>query len=58
MFEEDKDGWAIHGWANAPQVIIGEAIKSDGKSRKEADRVANMFVARGHRSFKELLKKP
>jgi hypothetical protein len=58
IFEEDKDGWAIHGWDNAPQVIIGEAIKGDEKSRGEADRVANMLVARGHRSFKELLKKP
>jgi hypothetical protein len=58
IFEEDKDGWAIHGWADAPQVIIGEAIKGDEKSREEADRVANMLVARGHRSFKELLKMP
>ena len=29
MFEEDKDGWAIHGWDDAPQVIIGEALKGD-----------------------------
>jgi hypothetical protein len=58
IFEEDKDGWAIHGWDNAPQVIIGEASKGDEKSRQEADRVANVLVARGHRSFKALLKKP
>jgi hypothetical protein len=58
IFEEDKDGWAIHGWDNAPQVIIGEAGKGDEKSRQEADRVANLLVARGHHSFKALLKKP
>jgi hypothetical protein len=58
IFEEDKDGWAIHGWDNAPQVIIGEASKGDEKSRQEADRVANALVARGHYSFKALLKKP
>ena len=59
IFEEDKDGWAIHGWDNAPQVIVSEASKGDGgKSRGEADRVANVLVARGHTGFKTLLKKP
>ncbi len=57
IFEEDKDGWAIHGWDNAPQIIVREAAKGGEKSRVEADRVANMLVARGHRGFKELLKK-
>src|ERR1700685_4654989 len=58
IFEEDKDGWAIHGWDNAPQVIIGEASKGDEKSRGEADRVANLLVARGHHRFKAPLKNP
>jgi hypothetical protein len=58
IFEEDKDGWAIHGWDDAPQVIISEALKGDEKSREEADNVANVFVARGHRRFRDLLKTP
>lgn len=57
IFEEDKDGWAIHGWDDAPQVIIGEALKGDDKSREEADHVVNTLVARGHRKFRDLLKK-
>ncbi|MGB8890408.1 MAG: hypothetical protein WCC87_27020 [Candidatus Korobacteraceae bacterium] len=58
IFEEDKDGWAIHGWEDAPQIIVGEALKQDQKSREEADRVANVFVARGQRWFRDLLKTP
>jgi hypothetical protein len=57
IFEEDKEGWAIHGWDDAPQVIIGEALKGDDRSREEADHVVNMLVARGHRKFRDLLKK-
>jgi hypothetical protein len=57
IFEEDKDGWAIHGWDDAPQGIIGEALKGDEKSREEANHVVNMLVERGHRKFRDLLKK-
>jgi len=56
IFEEDRDGWAIHGWAEHPQTIISEALKGDKNSRAEAERVVNLLVARGHRSFRELLK--
>jgi hypothetical protein len=56
IFEEDRDGWAIHGWAENPQTIIREALKGNDKSRAEADRVVNLLVARGHRGFRELLK--
>ena len=58
IFEEDRDGWAIHGWSDNPQIIIREALKGDSKSRNEADRVVNLLVARGHRGFRELLKQP
>ena len=57
IFEEDKDGWAIHGWDDAPQVIVGEALKGDDQSREEADHVVNMLVARGHRKFRDLIRK-
>jgi hypothetical protein len=56
IFEEDREGWSIHGWSDNPQIIIREALKGDSKSRQEADRVVNLLVARGHRGFRELLK--
>jgi hypothetical protein len=52
IFEEDRDGWAIHGWAEGPQTIISEALKGNEQSRAEADRVVNLLVARGHRGFR------
>ena len=57
VFEEDREGWAIHGWAENPQIIIRQALNGDEKSRAEAERVVNLLVARGHRGFRELLKK-
>jgi hypothetical protein len=56
IFEEDRDGWAIHGWSDNPQIIVREALKGDSRSRLEADRVVNLLVARGQRGFRELLK--
>lgn len=56
IFEEDREGWAIHGWAENPQIIIREALNGDEKCREEAERVVNLLVARGHRGFRELLK--
>jgi hypothetical protein len=57
IFEEDRNGWAIHGWADSPQIIISEALKADERSRAEADRVVNLLVARGHRGFRDSLKR-
>jgi hypothetical protein len=56
VFEEDREGWAIHGWGEHPQTIIREALKSDERSRNEAERVVNLFVSRGHTGFRSLLK--
>jgi hypothetical protein len=52
IFDTDKDGWAIYGWDDAPQVIVDTALKGDVKSRKKADHVVNKLVARGHRQFR------
>jgi hypothetical protein len=57
IFEEDRDGWAIHGWADNPQTIIRQALKGDEQSRTEAERVLNLFVARGHRGFRQLVER-
>lgn len=54
IFDEDRDGWAIHGWANSPQAIVREALKGNEQSRAEAARVVNLLVARGHRGFRTL----
>lgn len=56
IFEEDRDGWAIHGWSDNPQIIVREALKGDSKSRLEAERVVNLLVARGQHGFRQLLK--
>jgi hypothetical protein len=56
IFEEDREGWAIHGWGENPQAIIREALRFDERSRHEAERVVNLFVARGHAGFRSLLK--
>jgi hypothetical protein len=53
IFEEDRDGWAIHGWAESPLTIIRAALKGNEQSRAEADRVVNLLVARGHRGFRD-----
>lgn len=57
IFEEDRDGWAIHGWAESPQTIVSEALKADERSRAEANRVVNLLVARGHRGFRNSLER-
>ena len=56
IFEEDREGWSIHGWGENPQIIIREALKHDPRSRQEAERVVNLFVSRGHVGFRSLLK--
>jgi len=56
IFEEDREGWAIHGWRDNPQIVIREALKGDNASREEAERVVNLLVARGHHGFRQLLK--
>lgn len=55
VFEEDKEGWSIHGWGENPQIIIREALKCDQRSRREAERVVNIFVSRGHAGLRSLL---
>jgi hypothetical protein len=56
IFEEDREGWSIHGWGENPQVILREALKHDPRSRHEAERVVNLLVSRGHAGFRSLLK--
>ena len=58
IFEEDRDGWAIHGWGENPQIIIREALRDHERGREEATRVLNIFISRGHNGFRSLLRVP
>jgi hypothetical protein len=55
VFEEDREGWAIHGWGDNPRVIIREALKGGERSQAEAVHVVNLLVARGHRGYRTML---
>lgn len=55
VFEEDREGWAIHGWGDNARIIISEALSRGERSRTEAIRVVNLLVARGHRGYRTLL---
>ncbi|HEV2418034.1 MAG TPA: hypothetical protein VGX94_09525 [Terriglobia bacterium] len=55
IFEEDLEGWAIHGWGDNARIIIREALSGGERSRTEAVRVVNLLVARGHRAYRTLL---
>ena len=58
IFDEDHDGWAIHGWGDAPKIIITEGLQGNERSRKEADLVVDRLVAKGQHSFRDMLKTP
>jgi hypothetical protein len=55
VFEEDREGWAIHGWGDNARIIIREALNGGEKSQAEAVRVVNLLVARGHRGYRTML---
>jgi hypothetical protein len=55
IFEEDKEGWAIHGWGEHTTTILEAALRGSAQSHAEAVRVINLLVARGNRSFRRLL---
>ncbi len=55
IFEEDREGWAIHGWGDNARIIIREALSGGARSRAEAVRVVNLLVARGHRGYRTML---
>jgi len=55
VFEEDREGWAIHGWGDSVTAILESALHAGAKSRDEAVRVINLLVARGNRGYRRLL---
>jgi hypothetical protein len=54
LFEEDRDGWAIHGWSQHLRGILVEALKHGDKARQEAQQMVELLVSKGHREFRNL----
>jgi hypothetical protein len=49
LFEEDREGWAIHGWGEHLRSILVEALNDGEKARKEATETIELLVSKGHR---------
>jgi hypothetical protein len=54
LFEEDRDGWAIHGWNQHLLNILTEALNKGDKSRREAEAMIELLVSKGHREYRLL----
>ncbi len=54
LFEEDRDGWAIHGWDQHLDSILKEALRDGEMARKEAAAMIELLVARGFRGYRNL----
>ena len=56
LFEEDREGWAIHGWGEHLRSILVQALNDGEKARKEATETIELLVSKGHRGYRTLLK--
>jgi len=54
LFEEDRDGWAIHGWSQHLDSILKEALRDGEIARKEAGEMIELLVSRGFRGYRNL----
>jgi hypothetical protein len=54
LFEEDRDGWAIHGWSQHLDNILKEALRDGEMARKEAGAMIELLVSRGFRGYRSL----
>jgi hypothetical protein len=54
LFEEDRDGWAIHGWDQHLDSILKEALHDGEMAQKEAAAMIELLVARGFRGYRNL----
>jgi hypothetical protein len=54
LFEEDRDGWAIHGWSQHLHNILVEALNDGENARQEAKRMIERLVSKGHREYRNL----
>lgn len=54
LFEEDRDGWAIHGWNEHLRGILVEALNDGEKARREGKSMIELLVSKGHRAYRDL----
>lgn len=54
LVEEDRDGWAIHGWNQHLRGILVEALNDGDKARREAEKMIELLVSKGHREYRHL----
>lgn len=54
LFEDDKDGWAIHGWDQHLDTILRQALDDGEAARKEAGEFIELLVSRGFRGYRSL----
>jgi hypothetical protein len=52
LFEEDRDGWAIHGWNQHLDRILKEALRDGEMAQKEAAEMIELLVSRGFREYR------
>lgn len=54
LFEEDRDGWAIHGWNQHLDSILRQALSDGEMAQKEAGAMIELLVSRGFRGYRNL----
>jgi hypothetical protein len=55
LFEDDRDGWAIHGWDQHLDSILKAALSDGEMARKEAAEMIELLVARGFRGYRSFV---
>jgi hypothetical protein len=56
LFEDDRDGWAIHGWNQHLDSILKEALSDGELARNEAEEMIELLVSKGFRGYRNLLR--
>jgi hypothetical protein len=55
LFEDDRDGWAIHGWNQHLDSILKEALNDGHSARAEAEQMIELLVSKGFRGYRSFL---
>lgn len=55
LFEDDRDGWAIHGWNQHLDSILKKALNDGDSARAEAQQMIELLVSKGFRGYRSLL---
>jgi hypothetical protein len=53
LFEEDRDGWAIHGWSQHLDSILKQALGDGEMAQKEAGKMIDLLISRGFRAYRQ-----